>query len=72
MAEHGVKLQIRADAGNVLNHNNAIGPGAIANITSTTVGGGQLNSTAVSLSKNGHLNKRSFMYANVARVRQSR
>jgi Carboxypeptidase regulatory-like domain/TonB dependent receptor len=47
--EQGVKLQIRADAGNVLNHpsfgqpgNNAIGPGESANITSTTVGGRQI------------------------------
>jgi hypothetical protein len=47
--ERGVKLQLRADAGNVLNHasfgqpgNNAIGPGATANITSTTVGGRQI------------------------------
>ena len=47
--ERGVKLQIRADAGNVLNHpsfgqpgNNAIGPGQTAIITSTTVGGRQI------------------------------
>jgi hypothetical protein len=47
--ERGVKLLIRADAGNVLNHasfgqpgNNAIGPGQTANITSTTVGGRQI------------------------------
>jgi hypothetical protein len=47
--ERGVKMQIRADAGNVLNHpsfgqpgNNAIGPGETANITSTTVGGRQI------------------------------
>jgi hypothetical protein len=44
--EHGIKLQIRADATNVLNHasfgqpgNNAIGNGESANITGTTVGG---------------------------------
>jgi hypothetical protein len=47
--DRGVKLQIRADAGNVLNHpsfgqpgNNAIGPGQSAIITSTTVGGRQI------------------------------
>ena len=47
--ERGMKLQIRADAGNVLNHasfgqpgNNAIGPGQSAQITSTTVGGRQI------------------------------
>jgi hypothetical protein len=47
--DRGVKLQIRADAGNVLNHpsfgqpgNNAIGNGQSANITSTTVGGRQI------------------------------
>jgi hypothetical protein len=47
--DRGVKLQIRADAGNVLNHpsfgqprNNAIGPGESAIITSTTVGGRQI------------------------------
>jgi hypothetical protein len=47
--ERGVKLLFRADAGNVLNHasfgqpgNNAIGPGATANITGTTVGGRQI------------------------------
>lgn len=45
----GVKMLFRADAGNVLNHpsfgqpgNNAIGPGQTANITSTTVGGRQI------------------------------
>ena len=45
----GVKLLFRADAGNVFNHasfgqpgNNAIGPGATANITGTTVGGRQI------------------------------
>jgi hypothetical protein len=44
--ERGVKLQIRADATNVVNHpsfgqpgNNAIGNGQSAQITSTTVGG---------------------------------
>jgi hypothetical protein len=44
-----VKLLFRADAGNVLNHasfgqpgNNAIGPAQTANITSTTVGGRQI------------------------------
>jgi hypothetical protein len=47
--DRGVKLLFRADAGNVLNHasfgqpgNNAIGPGQSANITSTTVGGRQI------------------------------
>ncbi len=42
-------ILFRADAGNVLNHasfgqpgNNAIGPGQTANITSTTVGGRQI------------------------------
>jgi len=47
--ERGVKLQIRADAGNVLNHpsfgqpgNNAIGPGQSAQITGVTVGGRQI------------------------------
>ena len=47
--DRGVKLLFRADAGNVLNHasfgqpgNNAIGPGQTANITSTTVGGRQI------------------------------
>ena len=47
--ERGVKMQIRADAGNVLNHasfgqpgNNAIGPGQTAIITGTTVGGRQI------------------------------
>jgi hypothetical protein len=47
--DRGVKMTIRADAGNVLNHasfgqpgNNAIGPGESANITSTTVGGRQI------------------------------
>jgi hypothetical protein len=47
--DRGVKMQIRADAGNVLNHpsfgqpgNNAIGNGESANITSTTVGGRQI------------------------------
>jgi hypothetical protein len=44
--EHNVQLQFRADADNVLNHasfgqpgNNAVGPGASARITGTTVGG---------------------------------
>jgi Carboxypeptidase regulatory-like domain/TonB dependent receptor len=44
--ERGVQLQIRADATNVVNHpsfgqpgNNAIGNGATAEITSTTIGG---------------------------------
>jgi hypothetical protein len=47
--ERGVKLQIRADAGNVLNRpsfgqpgGNGIGPGEVANITSTTIGGRQI------------------------------
>jgi hypothetical protein len=47
--DRGVKLLFRADAGNVLNHasfgqpgNNAIGPGQSAIITSTTVGGRQI------------------------------
>ena len=47
--ERGMKLQIRADAGNVLNHpsfgqpgNNAIGPGQSAQITGVTVGGRQI------------------------------
>jgi hypothetical protein len=50
--DRGVKLQIRADAGNVLNHpsfgqpgNNAIGPGQTAIITGTTVGGRQIQLT---------------------------
>jgi hypothetical protein len=45
----GIKLEIRADAGNVLNHpsfgqpnGNAIGPGQVDNITSVTVGGRQI------------------------------
>jgi hypothetical protein len=45
----GIKLEIRADAGNVLNHpsfgqpnGNAIGPGEVDNITSVTVGGRQI------------------------------
>jgi hypothetical protein len=44
--ERGVKFELRADAGNVLNkpsfgqpNGNAIGPGEVNNITSTTVGG---------------------------------
>jgi hypothetical protein len=47
--EHGVKFLLRADAGNVLNkpsfgqpNGNAIGPGEVNNITSTTVGGRQI------------------------------
>jgi hypothetical protein len=47
--ERGVKFQLRADAGNVLNHpsfgqpgNNAIGPGQSAQITGVTVGGRQI------------------------------
>lgn len=47
--DRGVKVQIRADAGNVLNHpsfgqpgNNAIGPGQSAQITGVTVGGRQI------------------------------
>jgi hypothetical protein len=47
--KRGVKLLLRADAGNVLNHpsfgqpgNNAIGPGETANITGVTVGGRQI------------------------------
>jgi hypothetical protein len=47
--QRGIKLEIRADAGNVLNHpsfgqpnGNAIGPGQVDNITSVTVGGRQI------------------------------
>jgi Carboxypeptidase regulatory-like domain len=47
--QRGIKMEIRADAGNVLNHpsfgqpnGNAIGPGEVDNITSTTVGGRQI------------------------------
>jgi hypothetical protein len=47
--ERGIKLQIRGDAGNVLNRpsfgqpgNNAIGPGETANITSVSIGGRQI------------------------------
>jgi Carboxypeptidase regulatory-like domain/TonB dependent receptor len=47
--DRGVKMQIRADAGNVLNrpsfgqpNGNAIGPGEVNNITSTTIGGRQI------------------------------
>jgi hypothetical protein len=46
LPERGIKLQIRADATNVLNHpsfgqpgNNAIGQGESAQITGTTIGG---------------------------------